>query len=105
VRAPARGFGDARHRLDELAATDDGFALAEADLAMRGPGELWGMRQSGLPRLRLADLRDERMLQRAHEAARRTVAADPRLLDPAHRALREALVRDYRDALELALAG
>jgi len=97
--------GEAQQRLEELTATDDGFVLAEADLAMRGPGELWGMRQSGLPRLKLADLRDERLLTRAHEAARKTVASDARLLDPAHRPLREALLRDYREALELALAG
>jgi ATP-dependent DNA helicase RecG len=92
-------------RLEELKASDDGFALAEADLRLRGPGELWGVRQSGLPRLKLADLRDERLLERAHEAARRTVTQDPRLLDPAHQPLREALLRDYREPLELALAG
>ncbi|HET9325137.1 MAG TPA: ATP-dependent DNA helicase RecG [Candidatus Eisenbacteria bacterium] len=104
VPGPATS-GDARQRLEELTATDDGFALAEADLALRGPGELWGMRQSGLPRLKLADLRDERLLTRAHEAAKAIVAADPRLLDPVHRPLRDALLRDYREALELALAG
>jgi ATP-dependent DNA helicase RecG len=96
---------EARVRLDELVATEDGFALAEADLSLRGPGELWGMRQSGVPRLKLADLRDERLLTRAHEAAKQTVSADPRLLDPAHRPLKDALLRDYREALELALAG
>jgi ATP-dependent DNA helicase RecG len=96
---------DALARLDELRATEDGFALAEADLRMRGPGEFWGVRQSGLPRLKLADLRDTRLLERAHEAARRTVAADARLLSPEHRILRETLLRDYGEALELALAG
>jgi ATP-dependent DNA helicase RecG len=96
----------ARERLGELTRTDDGFALAEADLRLRGPGELWGTRQSGLPRLRLADLfRDEALLLAAREAARALVASDARLADPAHARLREVLMSDYREPLELALAG
>jgi ATP-dependent DNA helicase RecG len=96
----------ARERLGELTRTDDGFALAEADLRLRGPGELWGTRQSGLPRLRLADLfRDEALLLAARDAARDVIAADPRLADPAHARLREVLMSDYREPLELALAG
>jgi ATP-dependent DNA helicase RecG len=96
----------ARARLEELVRTQDGFALAEADLAQRGPGELWGVRQSGLPRLRLAVLpRDERLLEGATVAARRVIDADPRLLLPAHDTLRRSLMRDFREPLELALAG
>jgi len=97
--------GEATARLNELTATEDGFALAEADLRLRGPGELWGTRQSGLPRLKLADLRDTRLLERAHEAARRVVKSDPRLLAPQHRALKDALLADYREPLEMALVG
>ena len=48
--------GEARRRLDVFAGSDDGFALAEADLEIRGPGDLLGTRQSGLPLLRAADL-------------------------------------------------
>jgi len=95
-----------RERLATLATTADGFELAEADLRLRGPGELWGTRQAGLPRLRLADLfRDEALLLEARQAARQVVAADPRLRAPAHAALREALQRDFAEALDLALAG
>jgi ATP-dependent DNA helicase RecG len=95
-----------RERLDEMTRTDDGFALAEADLRLRGPGELGGTRQSGLPRLKLADLwRDEALLMQAREAAGGVVGADSRLLAAAHAPLRDALQKGYREALELALAG
>jgi len=99
---PASG----QERLAVMASTDDGFALAEADLRLRGPGELWGTRQSGLPRLKLANLwRDEPLLLEAREAARAIVAADARLQEAAHAALRAALLAGYREPLELALAG
>jgi ATP-dependent DNA helicase RecG len=95
-----------RARLDEMTHTDDGFALAEADLRLRGPGELWGMRQSGMPRLRLADLfRDAALLERARAAARTLVAGDPRLVRPEHATLRATLLEHYREPMELALAG
>ena len=96
----------ARERLDVLSRTEDGFAIAEADLELRGPGELWGTRQSGLPRLKLADLaRDEALLEEARAAARALVEADPWLQQGAHAALKAALIGQYREPLELALAG
>ncbi len=96
----------ARERLAVLAGTEDGFQIAEEDLRLRGPGELWGTRQSGLPRLRMADLwRDRELLEEARGAARALVAHDPWLLDPAHAALRAELLEHYREPLELALAG
>lgn len=104
--AGATAGARARERLAVMAKTDDGFELAEADLALRGPGELWGTRQAGFAEFRLADLaRDEPLLLDAREVARRTVAADPHLLDPAHAMLRELLREKFREPLELALAG
>jgi ATP-dependent DNA helicase RecG len=59
-----------RARLDALEATTDGFAIAERDLALRGPGDFFGTRQSGLPTLRVGDLgRDHRILEEAREDA------------------------------------
>jgi ATP-dependent DNA helicase RecG len=99
---PASGH----ERLMVMARTDDGFELAEADLRLRGPGELWGTRQSGLPRLKLANLwRDEPLLLEAREAARALVAADAPLQRPEHAPLRAALLLNFREPLELALAG
>jgi ATP-dependent DNA helicase RecG len=96
----------ARERLELVARTQDGFALAEADLRMRGPGELWGTLQSGLPRLRIADLaRDQEVLEEAQTAARLLVARDPRLTAPEHGVLRETLLQRYPEPLQTALAG
>ncbi|MHB8835389.1 MAG: ATP-dependent DNA helicase RecG [Candidatus Methylomirabilia bacterium] len=80
---------EARERLAVLARTADGFAVAEADLEIRGPGHLAGTRQAGLAELRLADLvRDRELLAAARGEARRVVAADPLLEFPEHRPLR-----------------
>ena len=61
---------EARERLEVLASTTDGFAIAEADLRLRGPGDLLGQQQSGLPRLRFGDLaRDLPLIERAKALA------------------------------------
>ena len=66
---------DARERLKALASTSDGFAIAERDLELRGPGDFFGTRQSGLPRLRTGDLvRDREIMEEAHSEARRAVS-------------------------------
>lgn len=96
----------ARERLAVLADTEDGFAIAEADLRLRGPGEIWGTRQSGLPRLKLADLaRDEQLLEETRAAARGLVADDPWLQQAAHATLKATLLAHYREPLALALTG
>jgi ATP-dependent DNA helicase RecG len=77
----------------------DGFVIAEKDLELRGPGELRGTRQSGLPDLRFGDLaRDVEVIERARETAQRILAADPRLEATWASGLRAALVRQQRAA-------
>ncbi|MCA1584178.1 MAG: ATP-dependent DNA helicase RecG [Acidobacteria bacterium] len=68
---------EARERLRAMVETSDGFVIAERDLQLRGPGDFFGTRQSGVPQLRAGDLtRDADLLERAHEAARRFVEDD-----------------------------
>jgi ATP-dependent DNA helicase RecG len=68
---------DARERLNAMAATNDGFVIAERDLELRGPGDVFGTRQSGLPALRTGDLvRDRDIMEAAHREARRLVEED-----------------------------
>ena len=85
---------DGRRRLQVMTETTDGFRIAEEDLALRGPGELLGARQAGLPRLRFGDLRTHtELLLEARAEADAILAADPRLEHPDHAALRAALAR------------
>ncbi len=74
------GTEEARRRLAAVAASDDGFRLAEEDLRLRGQGTVFGVRQSGMPDLRLADiLHDAEMLVAARREAFALVATDPGL--------------------------
>lgn len=103
----ARGGGKtAWQRLSVLTRTTDGFRIAEQDLRFRGPGELFGTRQHGLPELRVADLiADEKLLVAARNDAIAIVDADPMLEKPEHAALRATLLARYRGKLELLDAG
>ncbi len=84
-------------RLRIVAKHTDGFVIAEHDLELRGPGELRGTRQSGLPDLRFGDLsQDLALIERAREVAQRMLAADARLERPWAAPLRAALQRQQR---------
>jgi ATP-dependent DNA helicase RecG len=73
-------FGKSNERIEVFVSTNDGFRIAEADLRFRGPGELLGTRQSGLPELKAARLiEDARLLELAREDAFALVARDPDL--------------------------
>jgi len=104
----ARGRDDreagaaARLRLEQLAATSDGFRIAEADLAQRGEGDLHGVRQAGVPPLRFAGRGADlpaylRLVELARAEAQRIAAADPELARPEHRALGAAVAARWAD--------
>lgn len=97
---------EARRRIQTMVETTDGFRIAEADLALRGPGEFFGTRQSGLPRFRVADLlRDAPLLALARREAQALVAHDPDLRAPEHAPLRQCLLARWRGKLGLASVG
>jgi ATP-dependent DNA helicase RecG len=97
---------DAQRRVQAMVETTDGFRLAEVDLQLRGPGEFFGTRQSGLPEFRVADLlRDVALLDEARRDALAIVATDPELRAPEHRGLRDALLARWRGKLALASVG
>ena len=82
----------ARERMKTMTETEDGFVISERDLKLRGPGEFFGIRQHGLPELRIADLyRDFAILQEVQEAATELLRKDAALEREEHRPLRERL--------------
>jgi ATP-dependent DNA helicase RecG len=101
-------LGDtAKARLKTLRETDDGFVIAEEDLRLRGPGEVLGVRQSGMEEFRLADLSvHAELLAAARDDAKLIVSADPELKSPRGEALRVLLYLFERDeAVRLLRAG
>jgi ATP-dependent DNA helicase RecG len=97
---------EAQRRVDAMVQTTDGFRIADADLQIRGPGDFFGTRQSGLPEFRVADLlRDGAILEQARTEADDIVARDPNLEDAAHQALRENLLARWRGKIGLASVG
>jgi ATP-dependent DNA helicase RecG len=94
---------DATKRLEAIGGTDDGFEIAELDLAIRGPGELFGSRQAGLPPFKVADLStDLDLLRLARRDAKDWIDRDADLSAPEHRLLRRKLMHSYGGALGLA---
>jgi ATP-dependent DNA helicase RecG len=96
----------AERRLATMIQTTDGFAIAEVDLHLRGPGDFFGTRQSGVPEFRVADiLTDAAILHEAREDAFSIVDVDPHLARPEHRLLAEDIRSHFRDELALLQVG
>ena len=92
---------ETRKRMEIMTTSNDGFEIAEADLKLRGPGDIEGTQQSGIAfDLKIANLaRDEQLLQYVREVARAVVDADPQHNDPANRVLWERLraIKNMKD--------
>jgi ATP-dependent DNA helicase RecG len=98
--------GDAFQRLRVLERSTDGFAIAEADLQLRGPGDFLGTRQAGLPPFRVANLlRDTELLRAARDEASGWLARDPHLAGAESRVMRAVLHHRWAGRLDLARVG
>ena len=79
-----------RERIQTMCATNDGFRIAEADLRLRGPGDIQGLQQSGMLELKLADIvEDEPMVKATRDEVRRILESDPQLALPDHYMLKK----------------
>lgn len=92
---------EVEQRLQAVEQTSDGFQLAEKDLELRGPGEFFGTRQSGLPDLKLVKLSDTRLLELARQEAELIFKQDPRLEQPEHRLLVRQLEQFWSSGSDL----
>lgn len=85
---------ETRRRLEVIASTTDGFKVAEQDLKLRGPGDFFGFRQSGIPMLKMADITvDLQILEAAKQAAQELLEDDPRLEKPENAAVSSEIQR------------
>ena len=99
-----RNFTDnSKKRLRIMESTTDGFVISDEDLKLRGPGEFFGIRQSGFLKYKIADMvTDGPILRNARQAAFELVKADPNLNQPAHELIRTRFMAEYQDKLEQA---
>jgi ATP-dependent DNA helicase RecG len=96
----------ARERLKNLVETNDGFKIAEADLVLRGPGEILGTKQAGFLKLRFADMvKDIEILKEAREAAFHLIATDPQLKVSAHKYILPYLKHYWGEQLKFGMVG
>ena len=94
----------ARMRAETMCESSDGFYIAEKDLEMRGPGELFGFRQHGLPQLKLADpVRHVKVIEKAAADAQELLAEDPGLDRPENAGLKAKIDQTFATAGELIL--
>ena len=94
-----------KERLDILCKSNDGFEIAKRDMQLRGPGDLFGVRQSGMLDFTLADIyTDAEILQHANDAVNHLLMEDPGLEKESHRLLKERLdhlIKSQSDHLNL----
>ena len=97
---------DSYQRIQAMIRTNNGFQIAEADLNIRGPGEFFGTRQSGIPNFKIANIiHDASLLEAAKKEAESLIKADPRLDAPMHQLLKRMLQKHWQSNLEIASVG
>ena len=97
---------DSYQRIQAMIRTNNGFRIAEADLNIRGPGEFFGTRQSGVPNFKIANIiHDATLLEMAKREAELLIKADRELNAPAHQLLKQMLQKHWRGNLEIASVG
>ena len=90
---------ESAQRMNIMVSTANGFIIAEQDLAMRGPGDLYGTKQSGILKFKIADIvQDMHILEQTRQAAQQLVAEDPTLQLPQHAGLRRLLQNEARQS-------
>ena len=85
-------------RINIIVSTTNGFTIAEQDLAMRGPGDMYGTQQSGILKFKLADIvKDSAILEETRKAAQQLLEKDPKLQLPQHQLLKQALIEQGKE--------
>lgn len=83
---------ESKQRMGIITGTTNGFTIAEQDLAMRGPGDLYGTKQSGVLKFKLADIvQDTAILEQTRQAAQQLLSEDPSLIQPQHQGIKHML--------------
>jgi len=97
---------ESRQRLEVISTTDDAIKIAQEDLNIRGPGELFGRKQHGLPELQLGNVvTDIDILKHARKEAFGIIKQDPNLEDESHSKIKKMLLRDFKDKFHLGFMG
>ena len=87
-----------------MCSTEDGFIIAEEDLKLRGPGEIFGTRQHGLPELNITDLvKNADMLEKVRYVARDLIDRDPEMELPEHSELKKRVKKMFGEKIQLRL--
>ncbi len=92
---------EAQARLNVMRKTSDGFKIADEDLRLRGPGDFFGSRQHGLPKMKIANMLDDmKTLKEAQEEAKNILEKDPRLKSKENLCLRKSVIKLYEKMKE-----
>ena len=97
---------EATQRLEVISSSRNGFEIAEEDLSIRGPGELFGKAQHGAPQLNLGNVvSDVDILEVARKEAFELIDEDPDLVEDRHKALKDIMIKNFKEKFHLSLVG